>query len=1070
MRGNLGKKYARAIVFVMVTCFMTTSMNTIARADNENKLINDPLSLEDKNEFVKEYKKNVPSNILIEDESTKDEITRVIVELDGKSAQEIVGKGEKPTQAESFKVEAIQEPIRAEVASIENVSIRHSYTNVFNGFSIEVERKDIEKIKEIDGVKSVREVAKYEEDITSAKKMTQIEDVWKTYSLKGEGMVIAVIDTGIDYRHKDFSNPKNLNKTKLNKEKVQAIKESGALRIDKNIETFFTEKIPFGYNYADKNNEIVDLRSSKEPHGAHVAGIAAANGDDELIQKNQAVKGVAPEAQLLAMKVFSNGPLGNYSYSDDQLAAIDDAVLLGADVINMSLGSPVGFRNDMEPIQDAIKRATDAGTAVVLSAGNNFSSTEPYGIGVLNDQITVGSPALAKDSLMVASFQNTGFTSRVIEFENNKGEKITDGNFKEHQIDFKKIYNKDYEIVDCNLGETKDFNKVGGKVALIKRGEISFSEKILNAQEKGAVGVIIYNDEKSKELADMSSDEKIKIPAIFVDNSVGKNIIESKDSVMFNGTIKGEKNKEQNIEGASDFSAWGPSPSLEFKPQISAPGGEIFSTFNEGSHGYMSGTSMAAPHVSGIMALLIEGIKEYAPELKGRELVDYAKNIVMNTSKVEIDKVNGSIPFSPRKQGAGLVQAEAAIRNRVTVTNNGKAAIELKEIRDGNVTFDLDLKNYGDKDAEYNIKKLGNVLTQSEEIYKDIHDRELNENEATLKFDKDIVVVPAKSSEKVTVTLNIGDSITEDKYLEGFIKLTSKDKDIPSLSIPYIGFYGDWGAEKITTNNAWSDGKHILIDVLKKKGRYKKVLVENLAISNVDGKDSILGVYGINEDATNKYNGEKIAISPNQDDVNDVMYPALYLMRNAKKISAEIVDCNGKVIRNLGNITEVSKNLIRLNSGKTPKFIREIKWDGTIFNKSKGNFEVVEDGEYTYRIKLNAAYEGDKEQVVEMPVKVDTVAPKVSVAKIENLDGGKARIHFKAIDEFSGVDINSGAVVSVNGQVHFEEEPLLYDKETCLYSQVVTGIKDNEVNKVNIAIFDYAKNIGGVETSILLNK
>lgn len=99
-------------------------------------------------------------------------------------------------------------------------------------------------------------------------------------------------------------------------------------------------------NWADNNDEIIDIGATQSMHGQHVAGIIAANGN---------IKGVAPEAQLIVEKVFTNNPNFPSAFSDDIVAGIDHAVAFGADVINMSLGSTAGFVRPDDPEHVAIK-------------------------------------------------------------------------------------------------------------------------------------------------------------------------------------------------------------------------------------------------------------------------------------------------------------------------------------------------------------------------------------------------------------------------------------------------------------------------------------------------------------------------------------------------------------------------------------------------------------------------------------------------------------------------------------------------------------------------------------------
>ena len=150
-------------------------------------------------------------------------------------------------------------------------------------------------------------------------------------------------------------------------------------------------------------------------HGMHVAGIVAANASQEEVNNNAGVQGVAPEAQVLAMKVFTNNPEIEGAFSDDIIAALEASVELDADIINMSLGSTAGYRDAEDPEQVAIKNATDDGVICVVSAGNSATSLDPYIVSGVSDTAVVGSSGLASDALQVASSENSVITLPALE-------------------------------------------------------------------------------------------------------------------------------------------------------------------------------------------------------------------------------------------------------------------------------------------------------------------------------------------------------------------------------------------------------------------------------------------------------------------------------------------------------------------------------------------------------------------------------------------------------------------------------------------------------------------------------
>ena len=268
----------------------------------------------------------------------------------------------------------------------------------------------MDEVAEIPGVTKITEANVYYPTMATAVDLTQASEIWKSYGYEGEGLVVSIIDTGIDYTHKDMRDPSDKDAMKI---KTKTPEGPGK---------YYTDKVPYGYNFADDNDQVIDTTSSM--HGMHVAGIVAANASDEDVANGKGVRGVAPEAQLLAMKVFTNNPAIEGAYSDDIIAAIEDSVLHGADIINMSLGSSAGYRDAEDPEQIAIKKATDAGVICVVSAGNSSYSTAPYWHASIKDTATIGSPGLAEDALQVASFENTIVKLQALNLEVNGTSKL----------------------------------------------------------------------------------------------------------------------------------------------------------------------------------------------------------------------------------------------------------------------------------------------------------------------------------------------------------------------------------------------------------------------------------------------------------------------------------------------------------------------------------------------------------------------------------------------------------------------------------------------------------------------
>ena len=226
------------------------------------------------------------------------------------------------------------------------------------------------------------------------------------------------------------------------------------------------------------------------------------------------------------------------------------------------------------------------------------------------------------------------------------------------------------------------------KYALVERGGITFTEKFKNAIAKGAKGVIVYNHDKDSSMfIGMGGLEKIK-------DCFGASIPRSYALQILAALHKGEKVKiaftnqfttivNPDNGKPSTFTSWGPTPELDFKPHIAGIGGNVWSTQNGNKYTSMSGTSMAAPNVSGLSALVMESYKNRFPKLKKSEMATRVSQALMNTASIigHKDSANSKkIPYAPRQIGAGLAQVDKAVATDVIATVNGNSYVALKNV------------------------------------------------------------------------------------------------------------------------------------------------------------------------------------------------------------------------------------------------------------------------------------------------------------------------------------------------------------------------------------------------------
>ena len=315
----------------------------------------------------------------------------------------------------------------------------------------EVAEKPVEKATEVASATSSEttnrhEAAEKPQSIESDEIIT-VPQTWKQ-GYKGEGMVVAVIDSGLDVNHEvlRITDP---SKAKFkNQGEIEAAKKAAGIDYGK----WYNDKVVYAYDYFDGTDNIKE--AERDSHGMHVTGIATGN-PDKAAGNGEKIYGVAPEAQVMFMRVFSDRQktTGSALY----VKAIDDAVALGADTINMSLGSTTGSTvNADSDIVDAIKRARAKGVSVLISAGNSNTFGNGYSRPAAEnpDYGLVGNPSTVEDSISVASINNKIITTEVFEVKGLEGNaEVDNGKFDYSKsaadADFEK--GKEYEYVSVGL-------------------------------------------------------------------------------------------------------------------------------------------------------------------------------------------------------------------------------------------------------------------------------------------------------------------------------------------------------------------------------------------------------------------------------------------------------------------------------------------------------------------------------------------------------------------------------------------------------------------------------------------
>ncbi|WFM83522.1 S8 family serine peptidase [Arcanobacterium canis] len=733
-----------------------------------------------------------------------------------------------------------------------------------------------------------------------------------------------------------------------------------------------------------------------------MAGIVAANGkegpESPDFPKENHIDGAAPNAQVLAMKVFSNS--GKAGAADiNIIRAIEDSVKLGANVINMSLGAPNGMANASDGVERALKKAYEAGVMTVIAAGNEGQNFSPDNstmdlIGQLDDG-TVGSPGANNPGLTVASIDNT---QQALPLVFSK----TDGQGEEdffYQLASGKPDGKEHELVDGGYGSADEVKgkNYSGKFVLVQRGkDITFTEKYKNVFAQGAEGIVVYNHKDGgDEFLGMAGVEKFKQFGVFIYHTAGQKLAEKmkegkKVTVRFTNDQKLVDFGYANLR-PSEFTGWGTTPNLDFAPNIAGIGGAVYSLHNDGSYANNSGTSMASPNVAGLSALLYQAYAKRFEGLAGPQLIERVSTALQNTASIPKDE-NG-LPHPTRRVGAGLANVDAAISTNVFATVDGKPNVALRQINESR-SFVVTLENMGKEAVTYTVPEQV-VINETNETGKKTLPIKSNE---TLTANTREVSVPAGG--KATVTFTLNPDTSRNHFIEGWAMLTSTDKSkAPDLHVPYLGFVGDWNAEKIVKE----PGQELMPG--QSMGTYTKL------VSTLFGKTIPIDA------VAQKFDDEdgKFWLSPNDDKRFDVMTPALMMMRNASDIKYEIYTADGKLVKKLGHEKGVRRatwnDVVAKKFANVQHVASSYEFDGLIWDPQKADFTKVPEGRYIYRVSSRLSDKFDW-QVTDLPFGVDYTAPKIvfgDVIKGEK-PGDPSVINLTIVEELSGIPYGLTAV------------------------------------------------------------
>ena len=910
-------------------------------------------------------------------------------------------------------------------------SVEREYSKALDGFALKAPAGALDAIRRASGVQSAfierdtpiadaigidaegatpaPRVAGQNPDNLSAQLMMHADQLTQ----KGEGTVVAVIDTGVEMTHPAFSG--TLTGTPaMTAADVEAL--TPQLGMGK-TGIYYNEKFPFAYDYADDDADAAPREGGSGFHGTHVAGIAAGNADK--------IVGTAPDAQIIVGKVTRSED--DALLDSALLAALDDMVVLRPDVINLSLGWTAGMDNEADSVYDTVyKKLQEEGITVNAAAGNAFSTgygnNSGKGLPYASDPDTsvMDEPATYPSVVAVGSVENALIRNAFTAAGMDIGYQRSRGMNGEKVAYFSDLPAGTYEYVDAGFASEEDVaalkekfpNGLSGKIALVSRGKMTYQKKVENLYDLHPAGVLVYNNVSVGSLIIMNLTTQ-DVPAAFISQADGQAMLAASDHHL---TIaEGQVLPQSTTYEASEFSSWGVSPDLRLKPEIAAPGGNVFSAIPNGAYEQTSGTSMATPQMAGISAIVLQRVQSdpMFASMSARQKADVVQNLIMGTARPLTDaaQTSGAL-YSPRKQGAGLVNALAATTSSVypTVVGAPEPSRPKADLGDGTTGwhFDVTLHNLSGMEATYELSSQalseivdGGFFTGSATDWRGKGVTVTYSGAAAGSGEGASVTVPASGEVTVGVDIAPGsefasyvaDNAPNGTFLDGFVRFASKTDGEPDLAVPYLGFYGDWGKAPIFDALASTGGAHTFAS-----GIVNGVTGDSL------GYNPLIKV----ADRTGEPKADRYVISRSEaSGAPTVLEPRTGTLRSVHTLNTVYADAAGKPVASY--VTHQAwKSGVNPGTGKMTWV--EDGHDSTSLDARAEAFKDLPDGEYTLRLSAHNDGPSQREQSISYDFRLDTTAPVISNLAYEG-EGDDMVVSFDVADAspLAGVDLHDPA-------------------------------------------------------------
>jgi len=602
--------------------------------------------------------------------------------------------------------------------------------DAYNGVKVQIARRKLSAIAGLPDVVAIHAVRIFELDNTQGVPYINGDVAWGG-GLTGAGVTVAVLDTGIDYYHANLGGSGD----------PADFEADNGLTVG--TAAFPNAKVIGGTDFVGDDYDASADGAASTPHpdpdpldcnghGSHVAGTSAGSGvtsggatftgpyDETTLASTsfEVGPGVAPEATVLGYRIF-----GCDGSSDVVDQAINQAVIDGADVINMSLGSPFGGAV-ADPTSVAAQNAVDAGISVVASAGNSGPNA-----------FMVGSPSTAPGVISVAAV-DTIPAFRVATIVGGTVN-LNAINANEHPLTtpvigpLKVLSNGAGGIaLGCSAEEYAGVS--AGDVVVTLRGVCARVDRAILGEAAGASAVIMVNNSAALPPLEGPIPREggvVEIPLLGVSSNAAAGLLAANGTTVTitdNGTAS-----NPGYTAVAPFSSGGPrSGDNGLKPDVTAPGVSVKSTgVGLGTGGLrISGTSMASPHTAGAAALVRQANPGWTPA--------QIRAALMNTATAHPSRLLNS---NPRLAGAGVVQVDRAATTTVLATEPSLSFGYEPLGGAYSETLPVTLTNSGDSEVEFSLSSGFNGSSLG----------------TAVSVSPSVVSVPAGGQETVDVTVQL---------------------------------------------------------------------------------------------------------------------------------------------------------------------------------------------------------------------------------------------------------------------------------------------------------------------------